>query len=110
MIDGHGVEQTRDLRVVKLPFFDGHDLATAVTGVNDLVAYLETHPIQERLADGAQFIIATHSPILLATPGATVYSFDQTPPAPVAWDETEHVRLTRDFLNRLAAFLKHLRE
>lgn len=64
--------------------------------------------IREKVERDAQFIIATHSPILLALPGATIFSFDVTPPAPIAWDETEHVRLTRDFLNRPQAFLKHL--
>jgi predicted ATPase len=55
-----------------------------------------------------QFVIATHSPILMALPGATILSFDHAPPAPVAWDELEHVRLVRDFLNRPDAFLRHL--
>ncbi len=64
--------------------------------------------IREKLARDAQFIIATHSPILLALPGATLLNFDVAPPAPIAWEETEHVRLTRDFLNRPDLFLKHL--
>jgi predicted ATPase len=48
---------------------------------------------------GAQFIIATHSPILLACPGARIYSFDATPISEVAYAELEHVVVTRDFLN-----------
>jgi predicted ATPase len=48
---------------------------------------------------GAQFIIATHSPILFACPGAKIYSFDQNPIAEVAYAELEHVALMRDFLN-----------
>lgn len=59
-------------------------------------------------AEGGQAIVATHSPILLAVPGATILSFDRTPVAPVAWDELEHVRLTRDFLADPEAFLRHL--
>jgi predicted ATPase len=59
-------------------------------------------------ARGCQFVIATHSPILMALPGATILDFDRAPPAPVAWDELEHVRLVRDFLNRPDAFLRHL--
>ena len=55
-----------------------------------------------------QFVIATHSPILMALPGATILSFDCTPVCPVAWDELEHVRLVREFLNRPDAFLRHL--
>ena len=66
--------------------------------------------IQDMLADGAQFIIATHSPILLAFPGATIYSFDQAPAATVAYDELDHVVLTREFLAAPERYLRALRE
>ncbi|MDQ6830130.1 MAG: AAA family ATPase [Gemmatimonadota bacterium] len=56
----------------------------------------------------SQFIIATHSPILLAFPGATIYTFDQSPFAAVAYADLEHVNLTRDFLNDPSIFLRHL--
>jgi predicted ATPase len=56
----------------------------------------------------AQFIIATHSPILMAFPDAQILSFDQSPVAPVAYDDLEHVSLTRDFLNNRDAFLRRL--
>jgi len=46
----------------------------------------------------AQFIIATHSPILLACPGATLYSFDRVPVQPILYEETPHYRIYRDFL------------
>ena len=55
-----------------------------------------------------QFLICTHSPILMAASGARILSFDQVPIAEVAYDEIEHVTLTRDFLNRPGAFLRHL--
>jgi len=58
--------------------------------------------------EGCQFVIATHSPILLALPEAEILSFDEPPIHPVAWDDLEQVRLTRDFLNRPAAYLRHL--
>ena len=54
--------------------------------------------MSDMIAEEAQFIVATHSPILLAYPGATIYSFDQAPVEEVAYGELEHVRLTRDFL------------
>ena len=41
--------------------------------------------LKEMVARDAQFIIATHSPILMAYPGATILNFDQSPPEPVAW-------------------------
>jgi predicted ATPase len=62
------------------------------------------------VADGAQFVVATHAPILLGLPDADILSFDETPPARVAFDELPHVRLTRDFLNDRERFLRHMRE
>lgn len=58
--------------------------------------------------EGGQFIIATHSPIVLACPDATIVSFDESPPAPVPYDSLPHVSLTRDFLNDPARYLRHL--
>ncbi|MCU0820883.1 MAG: AAA family ATPase [Spirochaetes bacterium] len=52
-------------------------------------------------AGHAQFIIATHSPILLACPGAVIYSFDCTPVKEVVYKETEHYRVYRDFLDNI---------
>lgn len=66
--------------------------------------------MQDMIAEDAQFIIATHSPILLAYPGATIYSFDSTPMVTVAYDELEHVRLTRDFLNAPERYLRELKK
>ncbi|MCA1562912.1 MAG: hypothetical protein LC753_08435 [Acidobacteria bacterium] len=57
---------------------------------------------------GAQFIIATHSPILLSYPGAAVYSLDGPVIERVAAAATEHVQLTRDFLNAPERYLKRL--
>ena len=57
---------------------------------------------------GGQFIVATHSPILMAFEGAQIWSFDQPPPRVVSWDETEHVKLTRAFLNAPGSFLRRL--
>jgi predicted ATPase len=61
-------------------------------------------------AGESQFIIATHSPILMAFPGATIYSLDGGTPRRVAWDDLEHVALTRDFLNDPDTFLRRLAE
>ena len=56
----------------------------------------------------AQFVIATHSPILMAYPGAAIWSFDQPPIRCVAYEELEHVRFTRAFLTHTEAYLRHL--
>lgn len=58
---------------------------------------------------GAQFVIATHSPILMAVPEATIYAFDDGVPTETAWDDLEHVQLTRGFLNEPEQYLRHLR-
>lgn len=62
----------------------------------------------EMVTQEAQFVIATHSPILLAFPGAKIYSFDRAPVAAVAYEDLDHVVLTRDFLNDPGAFLRRL--
>jgi predicted ATPase len=49
-------------------------------------------------AGHAQFLIATHSPILLACPGATLYSLDSSPIQAIAYEETEHYQLYHDFM------------
>jgi predicted ATPase len=64
--------------------------------------------VAETVAQDGQFIIATHSPILLAYPGATIYSFDRVPLARLQFEELEHVRLTREFLQEPERFLRHL--
>ncbi|MCA9971103.1 MAG: AAA family ATPase, partial [Anaerolineales bacterium] len=64
--------------------------------------------LKTAVAEGSQFLIATHSPILMAFPDAAILSFDAAPLQPVAYEELEHVTLTRDFLNDPAAFLRHL--
>ena len=55
-----------------------------------------------------QFLIATHSPMLMALPGATILDFDAIPVEAVGYEDVEHVRLTRDFLAAPGRFLRHL--
>jgi predicted ATPase len=55
--------------------------------------------IQNMSAAGhAQFIIATHSPLLLACPQATIYDFNSIPVRKIAYEETDHYRIYKDFL------------
>ncbi len=58
---------------------------------------------------GSQFLIATHSPILLACPGATIVTFDDRGVRATAFDEVEHVTLTRSILANPARFIERLR-
>ena len=46
----------------------------------------------------AQFIIVTHSPLLLACPDAVIYSFDEERIKPAAYEETTHYKLYKNFL------------
>ncbi len=54
--------------------------------------------MSEMVAQGAQFVIATHSPLLMAIPGATIYGFDAAPLRVVPYESLDGMRLMRDFL------------
>lgn len=56
----------------------------------------------------SQFIIATHSPILLAYPNATIYSCDLGILTSIAYNDTEHYRITKNFLDNPDLYLRHL--
>jgi predicted ATPase len=64
--------------------------------------------LREAVGAGCQIVMATHSPILLAAPDAAIWSFDDAPIRRVAFEDLEHVKLTRDFLADPGAFLRHL--
>jgi predicted ATPase len=57
---------------------------------------------------GSQLIIATHSPIIMAYPDATIYSFTEGGIAPIAYQETEHYKVTKAFLSRTEKMLADL--
>jgi predicted ATPase len=59
---------------------------------------------------GAQFIIATHSPILLGLPGAEILSFDDGQIHPVSYEETESYQVTALFINNRQQILNRLLE
>lgn len=64
--------------------------------------------IDQLVKRGSQFIIATHSPILLAYPNAKILLFDQAGLSEVAYEDTEHYAITRDFLNHYERRLQQL--
>jgi predicted ATPase len=64
--------------------------------------------IKELVERGSQFIIATHSPILLAYPNAKIYQLSQAGIDEVEYEDVEHVKLTKDFLNNREAYLDRL--
>ena len=64
--------------------------------------------LAEMTQQQSQFIIATHSPMLLAYPGAQIYSFDGGKVEPTKFEELEPVNMVRSFLNDPARYLRHL--
>ena len=64
--------------------------------------------LDDYVRDGSQFVVATHSPILMAYPHATILLFDDEGVRPVRYEETEHYRVTRAFLEHPARMLREL--
>jgi predicted ATPase len=80
---------------------DEPEAALSVSGALALVAI-----VVRAAAVGAQFVIATHSPILLATPGARIYELDERGIAACAYDDLDTVRLMRGFLDAPERYLR----
>lgn len=63
--------------------------------------------MHDLVIEDSQFIIATHSPILMAYPNAKIYSIDQSYDC-VKYEETEHYNTTKQFVNNTERMLKIL--
>ncbi len=66
--------------------------------------------ISKMVENGAQFIIATHSPILLGIPNSTIYSFDNGNVATCEYEDTDCYNIMKMFLNDRELFIKRLLE
>lgn len=66
--------------------------------------------IHQLVGKQSQFIIATHSPILLAYPHAKIIHFNSSGVHEVAFEDTEHFVVTRDFLNNHTQRMQQLLE
>jgi predicted ATPase len=64
--------------------------------------------IHDLAQDGAQFVIATHSPILMAYPDATLYQFGADGIKRIGFEDTEHFRVTRRFVGDPHGMLRML--
>lgn len=64
--------------------------------------------MHQLVAQGSQFIVATHSPILMAYPGAKIVSFDENEMKAVKYEETEHYMVTKHFINNHVKMVKQL--
>lgn len=77
----------------------------ALSPTRQLTLLGEMYQLVER---DSQFIIATHSPILMAYPGARIYELSENGIASVEYRETEHYQLTRRFLENPERMLRYL--
>jgi predicted ATPase len=85
------------------------DEPEAALSVTSALAFLAV--MARSSAAGSQFIVATHSPILLALPAARIYELSDRGVEQIAWDECDSTRLTKSFLENPDRFLREaLRE
>jgi predicted ATPase len=66
--------------------------------------------IHALVQDGSQFIIATHSPILMSYPKAKILHFSDAGVSEIAFEDTDHFQVTKDFLNHYPQRLKQVLE
>jgi predicted ATPase len=85
-----------------LYFLDEPEAPLSPRGVLQLIALLK-----DRVAHDCQFVIATHSPMLLAFPDAAIQVFDGGAIRLTPYSDVEHVQLTKSFLANPQRFLKH---
>ena len=71
-------------------------------GILQLIALLK-----DRVGKDCQFVIATHSPMLMALPDSTIYVFSGNAVTATPYAEVEHVQLTKSFLENPQRFLRH---
>ena len=76
----------------------------ALSPQRQLTLLMEIHRC---VKEGSQFIIVSHSPILLGLPGADIYSFDGNI-RQVDWEDTDSFRVTKMFIEDRESFLRYL--
>ncbi len=77
----------------------------ALSADSQLAALSRIHSLVE---NGSQFIIATHSPLLLAYPGAEIFCFDGERITKTEYEDTDIYNVYKYFLNNRAAMLREL--
>lgn len=63
------------------------------------------HMIDQQIKKGSQFIIASHSPILMAHPEAVIYKIDEYKIKPISYDEVENVSFMKNFMSDPQRFM-----
>ena len=66
--------------------------------------------MHDLVAEGSQFVISTHSPVLLGYPGATIYALDDSGITRTTYEDSDVFQLTRSFLDDREVFFHHLFE
>ena len=89
-------------------FFVGANGSGKSTLLEAIACAAGSIPVGSENLDTDKTLAATYSPILMAYPGATIFSFDESPIQPVVYDDLEHVAITRSFLNNPEQYLRHL--
>ena len=64
--------------------------------------------MHDLVAQGSQFVISTHSPVLLGYPGAIIYALSDAGLGKTRYEDSENYELTRSFLSDRDQFLRHL--
>ena len=93
----------RDFRGKGLYILDEPEAALSPMRLLTLMVEMDT-----LVKEGAQFIIATHSPILMAFPGANILEFSDRGIQPVRYQDTEHYQITKQFLDNPEKMLHYL--
>ena len=92
-------------RGTKLSMFDEPE--AALSPQRQLTLLMEIYRCAK---SGSQFLIVTHSPILLGIPGADIYCFDDGAIHRCSYEETESYQVTEMFVNSREALLRRLLE
>ena len=64
--------------------------------------------MQELVEQDSQFIIATHSPILLSFPNATIYEVNEGDLTKVDYEECSTYRFMKDYINNYKRYIRHI--
>jgi len=86
-----------------LYFLDEPETALSPSSLIELLNLL----IKTAKTGHAQFIIATHSPLLLACPDALIYSFDGPVVTPIRYEDTSYYHIYKNFMSHPEKFIKH---
>lgn len=88
-----------------LYILDEPESALSPSGIMKLMCY-----IQKLVKKGAQFIISTHSPLLITMPNSEIYQITDKGFDKVSYNQTEHFLITKRFLNNPEQMLRYLFE